>query len=397
MLEVAIKTVRDLHRAIVRTLTALEQWQLACLREYGAAPRPTEGARRFGAVPPVSPVSAIDLVGYMLLPPLTEILAASHAIATTCPSSFRAFTTNRRETNSVEWHGKRYASWHNAAAAYIIESCNDFLLCAKLAHDLVRKNGNFVAKEVTYVYGVEYDSERMAWRSRTNERSWPGIETQEFAQFLPWILAEFDRNESEILLHWNIRLKWHSRFIKVRNIEEAIERCKDLKRMFSEESEIEFVGVLNPDEMVRRVTVIDTPTSAAPTTLVRESGSLAEGRAIGATDNIQGQPGGVIDLNSSPSRANQSATHSDDFHSVIWFGTRYDFNATQSQVVRVLWENWEKGTPDVGKERLLEAIDPESRRDRVDTVFRGNPAWKTMIVPASRKGNYRLNEPKNDG
>jgi hypothetical protein len=86
--------------------------------------------------------------------------------------------------------------------------------------------------------------------------------------------------------------------------------------------------------------------------------------------------------------SNLHATHSPDFHSVNWFGTRYEFTGQQAACVRVLWEAWKKGCPAVGGQAVLEAAGSDA--ERLPLVFRDHSAWGTMIVPGERKGNYQL-------
>lgn len=84
------------------------------------------------------------------------------------------------------------------------------------------------------------------------------------------------------------------------------------------------------------------------------------------------------------------ARHSADFRSVKWYGTAYQFNATQSAIVHQLWQAWELGVPHVGAGRLLSASDMIS--DKVSEVFKTHPAWGTM-VRTDNKGTYWLEEP----
>jgi hypothetical protein len=85
--------------------------------------------------------------------------------------------------------------------------------------------------------------------------------------------------------------------------------------------------------------------------------------------------------------------HSADFRSVNWFGVSYSFTALQAACVRVLWEAWENGTPEVSGERILESSDTDRDTRRIDTVFQNHPAWRTMIVGGSTKGTYQLCAP----
>jgi hypothetical protein len=86
--------------------------------------------------------------------------------------------------------------------------------------------------------------------------------------------------------------------------------------------------------------------------------------------------------------------HGPDFRSVVWYGTEHVFSSKQAAVVRILWEAWENGTPDVGGATLLTANDCET--DRLDHLFNAgrHPAWRTMICPGSSKGTYRLKPPQ---
>ena len=86
----------------------------------------------------------------------------------------------------------------------------------------------------------------------------------------------------------------------------------------------------------------------------------------------------------------EAVAHSSDFRSVRWYEAQYSFTADQSHVVRILWEHWRQGTPDVGDESLLSAVDPQSPPNRMNVLFRKHPAWGTMIVAGQTKGTHRL-------
>ena len=90
----------------------------------------------------------------------------------------------------------------------------------------------------------------------------------------------------------------------------------------------------------------------------------------------------------------QSTAHSPDFRSVKWYGETYSFTASQAAVVRVLWEAWKQGTPDVGNQTLAAAVDEADKDRSVRDLFRDNPAWNSMIVAGGSKGSHRLAEPK---
>jgi hypothetical protein len=80
--------------------------------------------------------------------------------------------------------------------------------------------------------------------------------------------------------------------------------------------------------------------------------------------------------------------HSLDYRSVWWFGRSLHFTKTQAAVVALLWQAWEAGTPDVGGETLLEAVGSDSKR--LAEVFKGHPAWGSMIVQGGTQGAYCL-------
>jgi hypothetical protein len=83
--------------------------------------------------------------------------------------------------------------------------------------------------------------------------------------------------------------------------------------------------------------------------------------------------------------------HSPDFRSVRWLGESYDFTAAQAVIVGMLWDAWERRTPDVGHETLLSGAGLETRR--LADVFKGHPAWGTMIISGGTKGAARLSGP----
>jgi hypothetical protein len=85
------------------------------------------------------------------------------------------------------------------------------------------------------------------------------------------------------------------------------------------------------------------------------------------------------------------AHHSLDFRSVHWFGRDYYFTAGQAACVKRLWEAWEQGYQEVGQAAILE--DARLFSERLVDLFKGHPAWGTMIVPGKLKGAYRLQKP----
>jgi hypothetical protein len=93
------------------------------------------------------------------------------------------------------------------------------------------------------------------------------------------------------------------------------------------------------------------------------------------------------------------ATHSPDFTSVDWFGTRYVFSkGKQAGCVQALWKAWEDGGHNLTKDRIAEDVSPDIVRFRLSHVFRNqktrtyHPAWGTMIQ-SQGKGVFGLVAP----
>lgn len=86
------------------------------------------------------------------------------------------------------------------------------------------------------------------------------------------------------------------------------------------------------------------------------------------------------------------STHSPDFRSVRWNGQTFTFTANQAACVRILWEAWQAGTPDVGDGYTLEQAEAGEKRG-LRHVFRDHPAWDAMIVSGATKGTHRIADP----
>lgn len=80
--------------------------------------------------------------------------------------------------------------------------------------------------------------------------------------------------------------------------------------------------------------------------------------------------------------------HSIDFRSVNWYGQEFEFTTTQAACMRLLWSAWESGSPEIGQDTILETAGSDQRR--LDSVFKDNSAWGTLIVPGKTKGAFRL-------
>lgn len=88
-------------------------------------------------------------------------------------------------------------------------------------------------------------------------------------------------------------------------------------------------------------------------------------------------------------------THSKDFAGVRWGGQTFQFNHRQRSVVAALVQARREGHDWVGQDTLLELADSDGGRLR--DLFRGHPAWGTMIVSAHHTGGpvgaFRLGDP----
>jgi len=107
-------------------------------------------------------------------------------------------------------------------------------------------------------------------------------------------------------------------------------------------------------------------------------------------------------LDQAPDDSRRDApTHSDDFTSVDWFGTKYTFSkGQQAESVKVLWEAWETGGHSLSEMTIGEKIASSSDRFRLAHVFRikggkvqgTHTAWGTMIQSVE-KGIFALRAP----
>jgi len=82
-------------------------------------------------------------------------------------------------------------------------------------------------------------------------------------------------------------------------------------------------------------------------------------------------------------------THGDGYRSVRKHGKLFNLTAEQARVIQILHENWKRGTPDIGKDYLLEELEGGKRlRD----LFKRKPeAQKELITTGYTEGTYRLN------
>lgn len=81
--------------------------------------------------------------------------------------------------------------------------------------------------------------------------------------------------------------------------------------------------------------------------------------------------------------------HAPDYRSIVYNGKVYTLTSLAAQAVQLLHELHKNGTPEVGKDYILEELGSSSKRLR--DIFQCCPEWREFIVPGERRGNYRLN------
>ena len=81
-------------------------------------------------------------------------------------------------------------------------------------------------------------------------------------------------------------------------------------------------------------------------------------------------------------------SHSPDYRSVIVRGETYTLTSQQAQMIQILHEAHENGTPDISIAHILEKL--EKRSSRWQDTFKSYPKARAL-VKSSRKGTLRLN------
>lgn len=87
---------------------------------------------------------------------------------------------------------------------------------------------------------------------------------------------------------------------------------------------------------------------------------------------------------------NDTFFYSQDYHCVSVDDREFTLTSAQSQVIEIMCEAYRNGTPDVGKDYILEEIGSSCERLR-DVFSRDLEAFKCLIRPGTRRGTYRLN------
>ena len=154
---------------------------------------------------------------------------------------------------------------------------------------------------------------------------------------------------------------------------------KDIGLTFDETSDL--IDILESEGTIKVIRTIDG--GKAP--MLTGHGKLmiaALSESLGEKDT----PAALSPI-SEPSPESQEFQHSPDYASVNWLGQQYQFNKNQATCVRLLHEAWFEGTPYLSGQHLLSEILSASR---MSDLFKGHPAWNSLIVSGERRATYRL-------
>ena len=100
----------------------------------------------------------------------------------------------------------------------------------------------------------------------------------------------------------------------------------------------------------------------------------------------------LVPMDGSPAQAfapgPKSFDHSPDFSTVRSKGRGYSLGPNERAAFRVLYEAWERDTPELGGDYVIEQAESNARN--MSELFKRSGVWKTLVVPGSRRGVYRL-------
>ena len=80
--------------------------------------------------------------------------------------------------------------------------------------------------------------------------------------------------------------------------------------------------------------------------------------------------------------------HTPDYTTVTWRGQEFHLTPLQAKAVRVLHQWQRQGFRELRGSAILAEIDAYTRS--LSDLFKGSPAWKTLVLPGSKRGSYRL-------
>jgi hypothetical protein len=89
---------------------------------------------------------------------------------------------------------------------------------------------------------------------------------------------------------------------------------------------------------------------------------------------------------------NSTFEHTADYSWVKFNCKEYRLGPIAARVVQCLHEAYQRGQPEMTGARLLEIAGAPDTSRRLQSFFRSNGAWKTLVV-SPHKGRYRLNLP----
>jgi hypothetical protein len=127
-----------------------------------------------------------------------------------------------------------------------------------------------------------------------------------------------------------------------------------------------------------------TPKAAMITSVCQASANFCARLEQQTVENSEVAGHGVIEQEESIFRP------SADYRSIKYKGVPYSLTRNQSTIVRLLHDAYLNGTPALGGDALLSAIEAET--SRVRDSFKGSLLWGNLIVSnRSPRGTYRLN------
>ncbi len=97
---------------------------------------------------------------------------------------------------------------------------------------------------------------------------------------------------------------------------------------------------------------------------------------------------GELNAGRKPQAGVTEPRHGPEFRTLVWPGAgAFAFGTKQAAAVRLLYEGWRSGSPDVADADLLRAADSDGR---LCDLFRGNAAWGKLIVAGLGPQTHRL-------
>lgn len=121
-----------------------------------------------------------------------------------------------------------------------------------------------------------------------------------------------------------------------------------------------------------------------------------QARKSDVTATVAGAPSQMREI--APVDSTEPFHHTPDFRSIRWGSKSFSFTEKQAACVRILFEAWQKGTPELNQVTILAAAESslsDNAVPRLRDLFRRHLAWDVLIVKGQQKGCYRLSDPKN--